>query len=363
MINERLIMYAIVVFILALCFYVISKILNKIKGRGKGMKPLNIINKLFNNSKQGMVMEQPLQENLIHSFDNSYRPIEKIIPEERTNNERVKYFKKLLEKNDALVVKTSIDYLLVTKSPKGLKGQYQATSYTDKQLTRLADDSQYANLHEMAKHLSLGDKEVIDKFRAEMVLESKTIKEFIAGFVENEMDKSCHLDSINDYKSTKEFYLSNITGEGKQMFIDYLKNGYNFSGEEAKKIYSEIVKGIEKKCTEIQPCEDIKTKIIDMYSKEFPAIKHISEKTANIINDLNEIKGHIHTIKEIKELHNQLGKNVESSSNKDDFQEFKGLNEVVDDIKQAKLTSKQDQAHENTINNQLSKSNVMEYAD
>lgn len=360
MINERLIMYAIVTFILALCFYVISKVLNKIRGRRRGVKPLNIIKNLFNNSKQGMVIEQPLQENLIHSFDNSYRPIEKIIPEEKTNKERVKYFEKLLEKNDALVVKTSIDYLLVTKSPKGLKDQYQATSYTDKQLTRLADDSQYANLHEMAKHLSLGDKEVIDKFRAEMVLESKPIKEFINEFIDNEMDKSCHLDSINDYKSPKEFYLSNITGEGKQMFIDYLKNDYNFSGEEATKIYSEVIKGIEKKCTEIQPYENMKSKIIDMYSKEFPAIKNISEKTASIINNLNNSEGQIWSIKDIKELHNNLGKKLEQSSNSGELKEFKNINEVVNDLKQANLSFKQEQAHEKVMTNQLTKANTLE---
>lgn len=96
---------------------------------------------------------------------------------------------------------------------------------------------------------------------------------------------------------------------------------------------------------------NVKDKIIDIYSKELPAIKHISEKTASVIENLNNSKGQVHTIKEIKALHNNLGKKLEGNYNKDDMQDFKTLNEVVDDLKQAKLKLKQEQAGEKMLEN------------
>lgn len=95
----------------------------------------------------------------------------------------------------------------------------------------------------------------------------------------------------------------------------------------------------------------IKDKIVSIYTKELPAIKNISEKTASVIENLNNSKGQVHTIKEIKALHNNLGKKLEANYNKDDMQEFKTLNEVVDDLKQAKLRLKQEQAGEKTLEN------------
>lgn len=348
-------------FILALSFYLISKYLRK--GRAKGMKKLNtnLFSKLFNNLNQG---NKGLEESVSHSFSDEYRQVENIIPDEKINKDRVNYFEDLLKRNDALVVRTSIDYKMITRSAK-TEGQYQSTSYTsyeNKELKGLANDDQYLNQGEMSKALSLWCKEVLETHKAENTAEiTQELKTLIHEFADNEMDKDCHLDSINDYSSPLEFYSSNITGNGEQEFKNFLKEQYGLSEEDTQKVHSEVIKEIETKCADIQTnTPSIKDKIIDMYSEELPGIKHITEKTATIIDNLNEVKGHVHTLKEIKELHNEIGKKLEGSSNKDDLQEFKSLNEVVDDIKQAKLTSKQDQAHEKAMSNQLVKSNVME---
>jgi antirestriction protein ArdC len=106
--------------------------------------------------------------------------------------------------------------------------------------------------------------------------------------------------------------------------------------------------------------QSIRGKIIDLYSPDYPSIKHITESTAHTINKLNEHHGHKLTIKEIKALHNEIGKRLESGANKDDLHEFKTLTEVVDDLKHSKLVEKQVQAHKNSMENQLSKSNAME---
>ena len=103
----------------------------------------------------------------------------------------------------------------------------------------------------------------------------------------------------------------------------------------------------------------IREKIINAYIEENPEIKFISEKSAQIIDDLSQAKGRILSIKEIKNLHEELGKKLENNYNKDDFHEFKKLNEIVDDIKQAKLTLKQNMAHEKALENNISKSMEM----
>lgn len=105
---------------------------------------------------------------------------------------------------------------------------------------------------------------------------------------------------------------------------------------------------------------NVKDKIIDIYSKELPAIKHISEKAASIIDNLNNSKGQVFTIKDIKELHNNLGKKLEYNSNSEELKEFKNINEVVDELKQANLSFKQEQAHDKAMTNQLSKVNELE---
>lgn len=97
----------------------------------------------------------------------------------------------------------------------------------------------------------------------------------------------------------------------------------------------------------------VKENIIKQYSNGLPAIKFISDNTATIINNLNKINGRILTLKEIKDLHNELGKRLEIEDNKIEAQEFKNLKKVVDDLNQAKLSLKQEKAHEKAIQNPL----------
>lgn len=103
----------------------------------------------------------------------------------------------------------------------------------------------------------------------------------------------------------------------------------------------------------------IKTNIIELYIKECPAIKYVQESTAETMAALNKKLDIPLTVKEIKELHNETGKNIELG-NKDKLDYFKTLTEVVDDIKTAQLTLKQEQAHQKAIENQFTKSKTIE---
>lgn len=158
-------------------------------------------------------------------------------------------------------------------------------------------------------------------------------------------------------------------GRTSEARFDLGESGYKNLAECIKKECSidveKYIKEHETKLVEPQAernasLQNIKDKILDLYNKELPAIKFISERSANIINNINKSEGHTLTIKEIKELHNEVGKRLEISNSKDDLQNFNTLTEVVDDIKQAKLSLKQEQAHEKAMNNHLTKSTTME---
>jgi hypothetical protein len=171
------------------------------------------------------------------------------------------------------------------------------------------------------------------------------------------------------YLKTK-FEIELSDGSVSQGRFDLGESGYkNFAECIRKECYIDVEKYIKEheiKLSESQvepkaSLQSIKDKIVDLYSSELPAIKFISEKTATIINSLNDNKDHTLTIKEIKQLHNETGKRLETGNNKDDLQDFKTLTEVIDDIKQAKISLKQEQAHERAMQNQLSKNKEMEF--
>lgn len=134
---------------------------------------------------------------------------------------------------------------------------------------------------------------------------------------------------------------------------------------------NKIIRGSIKKDRSLE-INEIKEKIIDMYTKEFPAIKNIKEETAIIIDKVNNTRLHIHTIKEIKELHHDLGIRIENNDNKqgtdkientdiiENIEEFETLSTIIEDLKQSKLKLLQEQAHEKAAINQLTKVNSLE---
>lgn len=101
--------------------------------------------------------------------------------------------------------------------------------------------------------------------------------------------------------------------------------------------------GIDFYCGQNGNC--VREKIIMQYSKEFPAIKYISEETAQAINSYNEKIGGISTLREIKEEYMRIGERLEREKNKEeDLKTFKELQYVVDDLKKAQLIEKQEMA-------------------
>ncbi|OCZ50851.1 ArdC-like ssDNA-binding domain-containing protein [Dehalobacter sp. TeCB1] len=99
----------------------------------------------------------------------------------------------------------------------------------------------------------------------------------------------------------------------------------------------------------------IKNQIIARYEKEFPAIKHITEKTANLIDSLKEPL----TVKEIKNTYKLAGKKLESGcSCPSDEITFNKLKNIVDDFKHAQLLEKQAHLNEKALHNQVVKQSM-----
>ncbi|HRC81761.1 MAG TPA: JAB domain-containing protein [Sedimentibacter sp.] len=93
----------------------------------------------------------------------------------------------------------------------------------------------------------------------------------------------------------------------------------------------------------------VREKVQEQYKDEYPAIKHISEKTAKTIDELNNSRGSSLSISEIKEMYNDAGKKIEGNYNKADMDNFKMLKDVVDDLKQAQLKEKQEAAQQKSL--------------
>lgn len=120
---------------------------------------------------------------------------------------------------------------------------------------------------------------------------------------------------------------------------------------------NKIIEGLEKALNELTQEKDLVAEneknisakqvydeIVNLYKSEFPAIKHISERTAMLINDLNKAHGSTLTIKDIKNMYKALGKNIELGNENADMDEFNLVKEIVDDIKHAQLQARREAA-------------------
>lgn len=145
--------------------------------------------------------------------------------------------------------------------------------------------------------------------------------------------------------------------------IDFLGN----SGNVGETIYFKDKLSFDKEVSESQEIgrpivpkvfnssDLIKNQIINRFEKEFPAIKHITEKTANLINSLKEPL----TIKEIKNAYRLAGKKLESGcSYPSDEITFNKLKYIVDDFKHAQLLEKQAHLNEKALQNQVVKQSM-----
>ena len=104
-----------------------------------------------------------------------------------------------------------------------------------------------------------------------------------------------------------------------------------------------------------------KKQIIRMYSKEFPAIRHISEKIALSIDALNTQNGQPLSIKAIKKAYMAAGKNLEADSTDANIETFDKYRVVVDGVKQAQHAEKKEEAKEKALlNPSKSRSKTME---
>lgn len=85
---------------------------------------------------------------------------------------------------------------------------------------------------------------------------------------------------------------------------------------------------------------NLNLELIKQYESEIPAIKHISEQTAEKISRINENAGSPLSINEIKRLYKEAGKKCEIEPSKDTFEQFNELKDIIEDIQNAKRLHK-----------------------
>ena len=103
-----------------------------------------------------------------------------------------------------------------------------------------------------------------------------------------------------------------------------------------------------------------KDQVINQYRKEFPAIRFISEKTAQFIDSLNMQIGPL-SIRDIKEFYKVAGKELETNPTDDNITAFEKYEVVVDGLNQAQSLESKEIAKEKALLNP-SKSKVLEMA-
>lgn len=123
-----------------------------------------------------------------------------------------------------------------------------------------------------------------------------------------------------------------------------LKTSFDLIQKTANKIIEDMDKAL-------QPDKELQQGALDQvvaqYAGEYPAIKHITEETASAIKEINEAQGTPLSLKNIKQTHQRLGKQLEANGqDKDALQLFERLDGVMDGLKRAQLAEKQTMAKE-----------------
>lgn len=217
---------------------------------------------------------------------------------------------------------------------------------------------EFNNKYKMSIHKPWGDRFYREPDTQNLVLDRKGLTYTDEYKIENDLSLTVG-EFYERYVGDKisNIYLYELSPDNPD--VRYSVSGRKFYGEDAferiKKEFN-LVPNLSPQhiCT--------KDKIIELYSKEFPSIKHISDSTASIINTLNKDKEHPLTIKDIKARYIELGKKFELSLDIDVHREFKLFKDVVDDLKQAQLTNKKELAHEKSLEKQLTKTKTMEFS-
>lgn len=170
------------------------------------------------------------------------------------------------------------------------------------------------------------------------------------------------------YKNLLNNQMQNINNNKKELFKKVDKLYTLFSKNAIPYIASRCCNFVllEEKCSEYIamqeaaatkiPFNDLlstKEKIVTIYKKEFPPIKHITEESATLIDDLNIKNGYTMTIKEIKDAYIQSGKNLELSNSVINKKQFDGLEEINLIIKDCQSKENQINVHDKVNNKKL----------
>ncbi len=81
--------------------------------------------------------------------------------------------------------------------------------------------------------------------------------------------------------------------------------------------------------------EKLRQEIISKYIDKYPAIKHVSNKTINYINKLNQSRNRICSIKEIKATYKQAGHALDKHHSERNLKNFNYVEGIYKDLKKA----------------------------
>lgn len=85
---------------------------------------------------------------------------------------------------------------------------------------------------------------------------------------------------------------------------------------------------------------DVKGIIVNQYKNDYPAIKYISQESAEKLFKLNKDRGQPYSIKEIKGLYKEIGKALDKNYTPELKKEFNDLSGIVNDLRQSDLKEK-----------------------
>jgi DNA repair protein RadC len=282
-------------------------------------------------------------------------------------------FSDILSKHTG-ISKTKIDEFIKNNPVNNIFEHPGSICSTTTQLNKIQE---LKELHSLYNNLKLEDQERYSITSSHKAVEY--FKNYFADVKDKELFVCAFLDNQNNIISTKvmsegtvneapvyprEIVKEAILNDANAVILSHNHPGGSISPSIADKdvtmkivealktvnikTIDHIIVGNDKACSfaerGLMSENNISNSIREEYKNEYPAIKHISEKTTKTIDDLNNSKGKHLSIEEIKDMYKAAGKKLEGNYSKSDMEDFKVLKEVVDDLKQAQLTEKQDLA-------------------
>lgn len=157
------------------------------------------------------------------------------------------------------------------------------------------------------------------------------------GHVANAMEKR----GIPTERGEKNRLINNINRRIEDI-LDQIKNLFR------QRI--EIIRSVEP-----TTAAEKKSYLTRQYQKHLPAVKHLHADSIEFLYKLNKDRGKPNSMQELKEIYTKKGKLLETDPSPENFKDFEGIRDFMDDLKRAHLTERSDQAEFKAKTNVLSR--------